>query len=284
MYSARDVAEIVGLQESRVRYWAQTGFVGPSARSGGRALYTFEDLIGVKAAKELLERGVSMQRARKSLEALRAQLPHLRQPVARLRVLSDGERVVVIDEGAPFEPLSGQLVMDFATEPLTARASEVTALPPAKSALEWFLDGTRLDEDPDHAGEARAAYERALAADPDLAAAHTNLGNLLHRMGDADGARAHYEAALALDGEQPEARFNLGNLYEELGLRERAVAEWARVVAADPMFADAHYNLAAAMFADGVADAARVHLRRYLELDGAGAWAVEARRLLAQLS
>ena len=54
MYSSKDVAQIVGVQESRVRYWAQTGFVGPSEKKNGRAVYSFQDLVGVKTAKELL--------------------------------------------------------------------------------------------------------------------------------------------------------------------------------------------------------------------------------------
>ena len=58
-----------------MRYWAQTGVVGPSERANGHAVYTFQDLVGVRAAKELLDSGVTLQRARKNLEALRAQLP-----------------------------------------------------------------------------------------------------------------------------------------------------------------------------------------------------------------
>ena len=58
MFSSKEVAQIVGLQESRVRYWAQTGFVGPSAKNNGRASYSFQDLVGLKTAKELLDRGL----------------------------------------------------------------------------------------------------------------------------------------------------------------------------------------------------------------------------------
>jgi tetratricopeptide (TPR) repeat protein len=285
-YSARDVAQILGLQESRVRYWAQTGFVGPSAREGGRAVYTFPDLVSVKAAKELLDRGVSVQRARKSLEALRAQLPALEQPLARLRVLGDGERVVCAGDAAPFEPLSGQLLMDFAVDELQARVGELRDLRPAEppraraveSAYAWFLEGVALDgSDEDRA---LIAYHKAIDGDPLLAAAHTNLGALLHRRGERAEARARFETALSLDPEQPEARYNLANLYDELGERERALAEWHRVVAECPEFADAHFNLAVALYGDGARDTAALHLRRYLALDGAGEWAERARALL----
>lgn len=295
VYSARDVARIVGLQESRVRYWAQTGFVGPSERRGGRALYSFQDLVGVKAAKELLDRGLTMQRVRKTLDALRAQLPSVDRPLQRLRVLSDGDRLVVADEAGPFEPLSGQLVMDFDLGALEGRVAEIMALqaaepPPPSSeppptAYERFLEGTRLDGDAATEHEALAAYREALALDPHFAAAHTNCGNLSHRLGRLDDARRSYEAALAIDPEQPEARFNLGNLYEESGEHDRAVAEWYCVVSACPEFADAHFNLAAACLRDGARDRARAHLERYLALDTGegGKWVERARALLASL-
>ena len=65
LYSIRDVSRILAVQESRLRYWMQTGFVGPTVRKGGRFYYTFPDLVAVKAAKDLLETGMTLQRVRK---------------------------------------------------------------------------------------------------------------------------------------------------------------------------------------------------------------------------
>jgi DNA-binding transcriptional MerR regulator len=298
LYSARDVARIFALKESRVLYWARTGFVGPSVKKGGRLLFTFQDLITVKAAKELLDRGVSVQSVRKNLTALRGALPGLDRPLARLRVVSDGEHLVVTPdgEGAPFEALSGQLVMDFAVGALSSHVAEVMRLPardeptdepPAeRGAYDWFLEGcAAFDEadDPASAQRAADAFRRALELDPAIAAAHTNLGSLAHRAGRRGEARAAFEQALTLDPEQPEARYNLANLLDELGETELAVAEWTRVAASCPDFADAHFNLGAALLREGARDAARAHLQRYLQLDGQGAWADEARGLLARL-
>ncbi len=294
LYTSRDVARIFALSESRVLYWARTGVIGPSVRQGVRQYFNFRDLISVKAAKELLDRGISLQSVRKSLAALRSALPHVEKPLAQLRVVSDGDRLLVISaEARAFEPLSGQLVMDFAVGALSMRVAEVMELPgsrerptePApttsdgrRTAYGWFLDGCALDgRDP---AAAENAYRRAIELDPALAAAHTNLGNLAWAAGHGGEAREHYERALARDPEQPEARFNLGNVLDELGERGEAIAEWTRVVAACPEFADAHFNLGVALLADGIDDAAHVHLRRYLALDGEGEWAAEARTLL----
>jgi tetratricopeptide (TPR) repeat protein len=288
LYSSREVAAIVGLQESRVRYWAQTGFVGPSVKDGGKMMYNFQDLVGVKAAKELLDRGISLQRARKNLEALKSQLPQVTQPLSQLRVISDGDKLLCVGDAPPFEPLSGQLVMEFAVAPLEGRVAEVMQLrepPPANqkaaTAWAWFLEGNALDGSDDD--RAAIAYQKALDGDPQLAAAHTNLGALYYRRGDHAEARRRFEEALRLDPEQPEARYNFANLCDELGERERALAEWFRVVTACPEFADAHFNLAQALAEEGAREPARRHLTRYLELDGQGEWADHARNLLKQL-
>jgi tetratricopeptide (TPR) repeat protein len=285
LYSSREVASLLGLQESRVRYWAQTGFVGPSVREGGRMMYNFQDLVGVKAAKELLDRGVSLQRARKNLDALRTQLPQVTQPLATLRIVSDGEKLLFVGSEPPFEPLTGQVVMDFAVGALEAEVHKLQQPTPRKQPSEtawaWFLEGVQLDGRDDD--RALIAYQKALDGDPQLAAAHTNLGALLYRRNDLTEARRHFDEALRLDPEQPEARYNFANLCDELGDRERALSEWLRVVSACPEFADAHFNLAQALAEEGAHAPAKRHLERYLALDGDGDWATRARDLLKQL-
>jgi tetratricopeptide (TPR) repeat protein len=246
--------------------------------------------VGVRTAKELLDKGLTLQRARKNLDALRAQWPAARsgeRPLSSLRIRSDGERLVVSDGSASFEPLSGQLVMDFALDELTGQLAQMAtamahmatvdtpaAEPPAgdtdkptraDSAWGWFLEATACESREDDDG-ALIAYQKALEGDPALAAAHTNLGNLLYRRGERGEARSHYEQALALDPEQPEARYNLANLLDDSGDSDGARAEWTRVVASCPEFADAYYNLAVACARLGDGDAARHHLRRYLAL------------------
>ena len=267
VYTSREVASIIGISKSRVRYWAQTGVVGPSERANGRAVYSFQDLVSVRAAKELLDGGLTLQRARKNLEALRVELgPGMDRPLAKLRIRCDGERVVVSDNGASFEPLTGQLVMDFEVEELRGQLAELAAAAaPVESAWAWFVEGGECEA---RGEDERAilAYGEALKGDPALAAAHTNLGNLHYRRGERGEARAAYETALALDPEQPEARYNLGNLYDDVGEPEAARMEWYRVAGSCPEFADAHYNLAVACARDGDAEAARLHLRRYLAL------------------
>jgi tetratricopeptide (TPR) repeat protein len=299
-YTYAGAAKILEIAESKLRYWAQVGFVGPSERRGGRPVYSFQDLISVKAAKELTERGFKPVEIRKAIDGVRATLPHLDRPLDRMRVAFDGAKLVVVDEGSAFEA-TGQKLFDFGLRELANKVSSggerrpvavpdagpaQAALSKMRSAYDWFVEGTRIETIAGEGADPRAeqCYREAVALDPGLAAARTNLGSVAYRRGDVGAAREAFEAALALDPDQPEARFNLANLELEAGDAELAVAEFRRVLQADPEFADAHYNLAVALERLGGRAQARAHLERYLALDPSPSdWADEARALIARL-
>jgi DNA-binding transcriptional MerR regulator len=311
-YTYGGAAKILDIAESKLRYWAQVGFVGPSGRRGGKPVFSFQDLISVKAAKELVDRGFKAAEIRKAIEGVRAALPHLDRPLDRLRVAFDGTRLVVVDDQSAFEP-SGQRVFDFGLAELADKMgyapapSAAAAAPPAvvplpepevedkpkvkatftaaRSAYDWFVEGTRAEASGSDDARAETCYREALALDPGLAAARTNLGGLAYRAGDTNAARESFEAALALDPDQPEARFNLANLVLESGDLELAVAEFRRVLQSDPEFADAHFNLAVALERLGGRSQARAHLERYLALEHtSSAWAEQARALITRLA
>lgn len=368
IYSIKDVAKIFGLQESRLRYWAQTGFVNPSVRQSGRWFYTFGDLVNVRAAKDLLDAGLTLQRVRKTLEALRAILPDVAQPASRMHICSDGETIVAVDAGVVFEPCSGQIVMEFTVDGLSRQVADILALPTSDLGAEipdlpagvesrtchgvlahiddddghgdrqargqahahgeddagvgaenpdWpmshggelefgldavpqpigdeptvshmpespyraFLQGCEA-EDRGNLDTAEVAYRRALELQPSLAAAHTNLGNLMYRRGDVTRARAAYERAIELEPNQPEARYNLGNVLEDMGETELAIAELRRVCWMHPEFADAHYNLGLMLARVGGVSQAQEHLQRYIALDRASEWTERARTFLSAI-
>jgi tetratricopeptide (TPR) repeat protein len=304
-YTFAGAAKILDLNESKLRYWAQVGFVGPSARRGGKPVFTFQDLVSIKAAKELVDRGFKAAEIRKALDRVRASLPHVDRPLDRIRVAFDGASLVVVDDGHAYDT-SGQKVFDFGLADLRTSADRVAEVRPKtpvpeiggdagakRTAYDWFAEGTLREASGATEGdaEAEACYQRALALDAGLAAAHTNLGSIAHRRGDADEARAAFERALAIDPDQVEARFNLANLILESGDLELAVAEFRRVLQIAPDFGDAHYNLAVALERLGGRAQARAHLEKYLTLDhdpaapaSASPWAEQARTLIARLA
>jgi tetratricopeptide (TPR) repeat protein len=248
---------------------------------------------------------------RKSVEALRKALPGDTHPTSRLRVCSDGETIVALADDVAFQPVGGQVVMAFTVPSFGEHVAEVLAMPRVAP------DAARADADADaapgsvedspteaHGGttayryfvEACAAEDRgdsevaehlfrqAIDLEPNMAAALTNLGNLVYRGGELEEARRLYERALDHDPTQPEARYNLGNLLEDLGQTELAIAELRRVCATAPEFADAHYNLGLMLAQVGGHAQARQHLERYLELDARSDWAEHARGYLAQMA
>lgn len=289
VFTVKDISRLFGLSESRIRYWAQTGFIGPTIRRGNRRFYSFSDLIGIKVARDLLESGLSLQRVRKNLASLRSMLPDVDRPLSRLRVQSDGERMWVHAEDASFDVTSGQMMLELSTGELQDDVVRIldlarpphprtTPLPsqgnpspdphPHRTAYRWFLTGLSNHEKRETLDEAMDAYRRALELDPSLAAAHTNLGIACFDKGELTQARAHFERALSLDPDQPEARYNLANLYEQESQLELAIAEFRRVVASRPEFADAHFNLAIALEKVGSRIQAADHFRHYLALSG----------------
>ena len=286
LYSVSEVARVFGVKPSRLRSWDKSGFIQPSARSGRRRYYTFQDLIGLRVAKGLLDQGVSFREVKRSVEALKSSLPRVARPLSELRVVADGQTVVVRSEdGATFEPTTGQLVLDFEVRTLRDDVVRVlknhhTVTERRQAAYEHYLEGCRLDEDEATIDRAEAAYRAALELDPALSNALTNLGNIRFRRGFVEEAEQLYASALAVDPTQPEAHYNLGFLHFESGAADKASRSFEQALAHDPAFADAHFNLAMAYEELGRYHDARPHWQTYLELDPSGPWAEIARRHL----
>ncbi|MCG8589843.1 MAG: MerR family transcriptional regulator [Proteobacteria bacterium] len=109
MYRPRDVVEVLGVSRRQLQYWAQTDLIVPSAKTrGGHHRYTFEDLVALRATKRLLDAGVSVQRIRNSIRALRRLLPTVKRPLAELVLVATGDVVLAFREGAALEAVSGQ--------------------------------------------------------------------------------------------------------------------------------------------------------------------------------
>lgn len=69
---------------------------------------------------------------------------------------------------------------------------------------------------------ARNWCERAAKGQPRLALCHANLGQILQALNDIEGAIAAFEAALALDPDFVPVRLDAGRLHEQAGRQEKA--------------------------------------------------------------
>ncbi len=246
--------------------------------------YTFRDLLALRAASALLDAGASVRQIKQALAALRRQDPGLEQPLAELRLVLDGERLLAESDRVRFDPRSGQLVLGLDSGGLEAAATATlrTGLvrplaPPVEQAETWFERASEWDGDPAQWEDAIDAYRRVVTIDPTYAAAWNNLGLLLHRMGRHHQAEEAYRAALAQDPRCCEAVYNLGSLHEDRGAIEDAIEDYRTALGLSPDYADAHFNLAGALSRAGRGDEAVRHWQRYLELDAGSPWARIAR-------
>jgi len=109
LFRTKEVVQILGISRRQLQYWAQTNLVIPSVKTrGGHHRYTFQDLVALKATKRLIDAGVSVQRIRSSIRALREILPNIQRPLSDLVLVATGEVVLVFLENTAFEAVSGQ--------------------------------------------------------------------------------------------------------------------------------------------------------------------------------
>ena len=284
VFTRREVAKLLGVSETRLRSLDRAAIVSPSGQRGKQRAYTFQDLIALRATRELLEHKVRLRDVARAIGALRQALPRVTRPLQELRIVGDGRRVVVRAEEGTFEPLTGQMVLDFQVQ--TLREDVVRVLRPgtspqrARTAYDLYVQASALDEDAATYDQAEELYQRATRLDPTLAIAYTNLGNIRFRRGDEAGAIQLYRRAIEVDPRQPEGHYNLGYVMLEKGDARGATAYFERALQGDPRFSDAHFNLAMAWEQVGERSRARPHWKKYLELEPSGTWADVAREHL----
>ncbi|HEY7725477.1 MAG TPA: tetratricopeptide repeat protein [Anaeromyxobacteraceae bacterium] len=268
-YRTRDVARMLGLAPARVRALARAGLVEPRRGPGGALLFSFQDLVLLRAAAGLASARVPAARLRRALASLRARLPAGRS-LASVRISADGDRVVVRDGRGAWRPESGQALFDFAVSslgdrvaPLLREAASATD-PSGLDAQAFYAWGCDLEAGAPE--QARRAYARALELDPDHPGANLNLGRLLHEAGDAPAAEGHYRRALDARPGDAVALFDLGVSLEDQRRDGDALLAYARCLAADPAQADAHFNAARILERLGRRPEALRHLAAYRRL------------------
>lgn len=266
-FATRDAAQLAGMTETQVRAVARTVFLRPDGGRGRAYRFSFQDLVLLRSAGALIRAGVPARRVGLALRTLRDHLPHDRALSAVHIAVENGE-IVARDGAVVWKPESRQLFVDPNLSAAVVTVAkhpgmDPRAAPPENTPDAWCLLGLELE--PASIDDARHAFERALAIDPDHADARVNLGRLLHAQGEADAAIEQYEIVLA-GGEHAIAAYNLGLALDSAGRLLEACAAYERAVRADPALAEPHYNLARLADAAGDDVAAVRHLKAYRDL------------------
>jgi tetratricopeptide (TPR) repeat protein len=273
-FTREHVQRILDVSDKQLHYWERLRLVSPKKDSSG-AWYDFRDLIGLRAAKQLIEKGVKASQLRRALRVLEEQLRDVQAPLTELTIAAHGKEIVVERQGRRLEPISGQFLLNFETREL---AGKVRALEP-RGVDDWFAEGLRQEAE----GRPRAAieaYRQALALGERMDVL-MNLGALLYEADDFEQAAHCFERAVALAPASAAARFNLGNALDDLGRFPDAHLHLSAALRLDPRFADAYYNLAIVCEKMNLRREARTHWKQFLELCPRGPAAEYARRRLS---
>jgi tetratricopeptide (TPR) repeat protein len=277
-FSRAEFQRILDVSEKQLTYWEKLRLVEPREK-GSEKTYDFRDLITLRTAKQLIDKGVSAQRLQRSIVALQQKLTEVKSPLTELRIRSNGRDVIVERAGMQLEPISGQIMLNFETSELTHRVRVM----PQRTADDWVAIGVEREERSEsEAGlqSAAEAYERALDINPGHVDALNNLGMLFYEQGILKEATLLFRRAVELHPHHMLSHFNLGSVLEESGELEQARKHLRISVRLDDGHADAHYNLAFVCDRLGAFSEARRHWKKYLEFDANSSWANYARRRL----
>jgi predicted RNase H-like HicB family nuclease len=120
-FNTKTAAALTGLTRHQLGSWDRARVVQPSlpgAAGGGHGrLYAFSDLVQLKAAMMLTEKGVSLQTTRTVVRYLKKHFPAGDAPLTGLQFITDGETVFVLtnDKTTILDTLAkGQMVFVLA--------------------------------------------------------------------------------------------------------------------------------------------------------------------------
>jgi DNA-binding transcriptional MerR regulator len=121
------VCKIVGITYRQLDHWDRTGLKSPSLEkakgSGTQRLYSYRDVVELRLIKQLLDAGVTLQRARKAIEFLRGS----GEDLATLNLVLGAAGAVLVRDGEDLLDVlrGGQGV--FNVVPLSGVLGEVDA-------------------------------------------------------------------------------------------------------------------------------------------------------------
>jgi Flp pilus assembly protein TadD len=274
-FTRADLLRILDISEKQLGRWEKLEFVA-SLQTGSKDYYDFRDLISLRTAKQLLEKGVSPDRLRRSLQALQQKLSEVQAPLNELRIVSNGKDVLVETAGSQLEPLSGQFLLTFKTREIL---DNVVAMP-ERNADSLFETALEYDADPSTRAKAAETYDRVIALDPAHISALLNRGMIDYEKGDFENAVGYFRCAVQLEPNNPVALFNLGTTLDDLGQSTEARQYLRLATRLDPDNPDAHFNLASICEKLNAEAEARDHWTAYLKFEPTGVHADYARKRL----
>jgi tetratricopeptide (TPR) repeat protein len=236
-FSTRMAARILAISPERIRYWVKRKLVKPAAVRGRHYQFTFEDLLMMRLAKELLPNRRRLEAVARCFQRVGRMLDA--RPVTAVKLFEEDGHILVRDGAVTFEAETGQMRFDFHGGP----ASQMIKQAEAPVRLRRLVDAASGLEE---ANPPRAAqlYREYLQYRPSDVAVHRRLSAMFERIGDAGSALRHLDAAVVLEPNNAEFHFDLGVLCRKIQNLERAAASFSRALECEPDLLEAHLHLA----------------------------------------
>lgn len=231
-------ARILAISPERIRYWVKRKLVRPGAVRGRHYQFTFEDLLMMRLAKELLPNRRRLESVARCFQRV-GQMLDAHRPVTAVKLYEEDGRILVRDGAVIFEADTGQMLLDYTVAPagLTIKQAD------APVRLRRLLDAAAGLEESNPV-RAVQMYREYLEHHPRDGAVHHRLSALFERIGDTSSAARHLDAAAVLEPRNAELHFDLGVLYRKLQNMERAAASFSRAVECEPDLIEGHLHLA----------------------------------------
>ncbi|MEP7354010.1 MAG: tetratricopeptide repeat protein [Acidobacteriota bacterium] len=286
-YSRLDTLRLLKLSDRQLTNWEQQHLIRPSDQ------YGFTELVALRAILKLRKSHRPATQIHRAIDAIKRKLSHVSDPLTQLSLYVDGKRIRVEVDGRAMEAESGQLLLNFDAVELNRllefRAPNAAAVEKAQerdrraAAEQCFQRGLELEQTGAPMPEIVAAYQDALALDPNSAGVLVNLGTIYFNSRNWREAERYYKSAITADQNYALAHFDIANLFDERGDRVRAIEHYQTALRLHSGYADAHYNLALLFQATNQTMKAVRHWTAYLKLDRSSQWAGIARRELTKL-
>jgi len=118
LYNSQTAMKVTGVSRMQLAYWDKENIVRPSKPASGRGsqrLYSFNELVQLKTAKNFRDQKLPLQRLRKALVNLRRLFPDVQQPLAEMTFLTDGETVFILtrDQNTLLDVIKKQFVFSI---------------------------------------------------------------------------------------------------------------------------------------------------------------------------
>ena len=238
-FSTRMAARILAISPERIRYWVRRKLVKPGTVRGRHYQFSFEDLLMLRLAKELLPNRRRLDAVVRCFERV-GRINDTRRPVTALKLYEKDGRILVRDGAVIFEAETGQMMLDFV---VASSGGETIKQADSPVRLRRLLDTAR-DLEESNPTRALTIYRDYLEHRPRDGMVHRQVSALCERLGDVAGAVRHLDEAAAMEPDSAELHFDLGVLNRKLNNLERAAASFARAVECEPDLIEAHLHLA----------------------------------------